>query len=250
MVDVVTGQHGGTVDTTDPRFQVTPDQILVRDAGQQYDAAAIKERLHQGAEQTQSTFTDASHPCAVEDQIVGFDGQPFGLANHDFGRGEHQVTLQFQHHRASAPLTERGQLGGVARAFARDLRSVIGGVYDGRHRHAAGMQGMQAVVRRNLATHRNAARTIAAIIEWWREHRQAKLAGQHRDDTATHATLGRHADLVHPRTRIVVHAARHHHTQHLGHVGTAQRAHAGDGIDAVVGKGRAYHRQITAGDQQ
>ena len=83
-------------------------------------------------------------------------------------------------------------------------------------------------------------------VERRREHADAELAGQHRDHAAGHAALRREPDRVRPLARVVVHAARAHHAQHVLDVRALERPRAGDRVDAAVGERRRHGREVAA----
>ena len=74
-----------------------------------------------------------------------------------------------------------------------------------------------------LAADGDAAYAVAVLVEPRREHADADLSRDDREDAAGDAALRRHADLVGPLAGIIVHAATVHHGQHVVDVVARQR---------------------------
>ena len=76
------------------------------------------------------------------------------------------------------------------------------------------MEEVEVQVGGDLAADLDPADAVAVAVERRREDGDPELAGQHREDAAADAALGRHADVDHPLPRRVVHPAGRHHAQH------------------------------------
>ncbi len=95
----------------------------------------------------------------------------------------------------------------------------------------------------------DAADAVALCVEARRKDAETELSGQHGHDPAAHAALRRHAHVVDPTARKVVHPAGAHDAQHLFDITRLQCHDPGDRIHPVVGQTSADHRQISSRHQ-
>ena len=174
---------------------------------------------------------EVSDALAVEDHRV----DPGDVVDHRseqaLGRAEEQVALELEHRHRVGVLREQGVLVGGAHAVGARLAAVVAAAHDGADLGLE-TQRVQVEVDRHALTHLDAAHAVPAGVEPRREDADAELTGQHGDDTAGDAALRRQPHGVDPLARVVVHAARAHHAEHVLDVAGVEGALAGDRVHA------------------
>ena len=144
------------------------------------------------------------------------------LPNELLGVGEVEVSLELvDHDFVAAGFEGVARLDGTHDRGADAVSRVappdhVGGV-------RPGAVGVQCEVLREPRANRDAAHAVAALVERWREHADAELAGEHRDHPAGDAALRREPNVVCPSTGVVVHPARLHHAEHVLDVAFRER---------------------------
>ena len=119
-----------------------------------------------------------------------------------------------------------------------------------RHRGAAGArEHVQPEIARHLPACRSPPHAVAFGVELRREDADPEAPRDGRNDAAADAALGRHAHVVQPASRVVVHAAGRHHAQDFLGVAGGHRALACRRMHAVVGERRRHVREVAAVDQ-
>ena len=211
-------------------------------------AAVRPQPLGEPAQQLARHRVEPQHPPRVEDEALG----AVEVLDHPAGQalqaGEGQVALQLVDDDAVALAIEQGRLLRAALAPGADLRHPVAAA-DHRARVAAVGQHVQAQLLRQVAADMHAAHAVAARVQQRREHADAELARLDRHDPAADPALGRQADGELPAAGEIVHAAGGHHAQHVADMVGAQRALAGDRVDAAIGERRRHHREVARRDQ-
>src|SRR3954468_10585619 len=95
-----------------------------------------------------------------------------------------------------------------------------------------GGEDVDAELSGDLVTDAGAAHAVAVDVQTGREDADAELARDDGEDAAADAALGRHADLVGPRSRGVVHPARVHDAQQVADALARERPLAGKRVDS------------------
>ena len=181
------------------------------------------ERLGQPVDHRDRGVVDVRDMPEVEDHEVGVFETRDDRAMDLLGSGEEQVTLQLVQRDGAATPGDGFVLGDGADTIGDDLVAPHDASDDGLDSRGRAQQVQLQVTRQPLAR-QHAAHAVAAAVERWREHADGELAGQHGHDAARDAALRGQADVVDPLPRVVVHAARRHHAEHVGHmVGTESR---------------------------
>src|SRR5665811_189632 len=106
------------------------------------------------------------------------------------------------------------------------------------------VKGVELELARDLLADADAAHAVALRIDRRRVDADADLARDHGDDATRDTAFRRHADLIGPFARVIVHAARVHHRQHVTHMLRIEDQMIGDGVPAVIGERRRHDREI------
>ena len=105
---------------------------------------------------------------------------------------------------------------------------------------------MEIPAARERAADADAADAVALAVEPRRKDADAELAGEDGDDAAGDAAFRRHAHVVEPLARVVVHAAGAHDAEHALDVFAADGLLAGERIDAAVGERGGHDGEVAA----
>ena len=182
----------------------------------------------------------------IQDQVSSAVRVRNDIVYDRLGAGEVQVALELVALDPPAALVQGLALFGSAEPIRTQFRSRELQANSG-FPGAGPIQQMKIAVPRKRVTDANAANAVATGVQRRRKNRDAKLAGQDRDDPPAHPALGRHADGVNPFARVIIHAARTHHAQHALDVLAPDRLLAGDWIDSAVRKRRRHDAQVARG---
>ena len=154
-------------------------------------------------------------------ELIGFDALAELIQRLSLGRSSHSARVEL-------------------RAVAFDPNDVTSGIGQ--------VEKMQVQRSRKFVADANPANAVPMRVQRRREHANAELAWENRDDPAGDAALGGHADLVNPFPCIIIHAAGAHHAENAFHVFATDRLGPGDGVDDAVGERGRHDSQIAARD--
>ena len=238
----------GRIDgTPDEHLMERRKRTLVGDVGKEQPASARLHPVVELGDQPPRRLVGIVDAAEIEDEHLRVLGQRVDAAQQPLGRAEEEGALQFEDADACPLLVEDGALVGRAHPLGADDVAAQLAPDDG-----AGIgvvaENVQPEDLGELAADGDAAHAVAVLVEPRREHADADLSRNDRDDAAGDAALRRHADLVGPLAGIIVHAAAVHHGEHIMDVFAWQRLDAGYRIDAAGGKRRRHHGQVGAGD--
>ena len=208
----------------------------------------LREHVAEIREQGRRDGIDLTRPTEVDDDVVDLVGVADDRPHDRLDGREEQVPLQLDHLRASARGGEGVELRRRAAPARRHRRDVVAPA-DRRPVRARRVEEVQREIAGHAPADLHAAGAVAVHVERRREHREAQLAGEHREHATRDAALRGHPDALDPGAGPVVHPAGRHDAEHAVDELGRERALAGHRVLAAVGEGRRHQGDVAAVDE-
>ena len=214
------------------------------EAGEEDDAASLVQAAENVVEEMPSGLVDRDDVAKVEDEAL--HAEAFREGAHDvFGGGEDEIALELEDLDAAALRAEDFVFRQRTDAAGIELRRIEAQADDG-FADAGPIEEMQVPTARERAAHPETAHAVALGIERRRIDADAELAGQDGEDSAGRAAFRRHAHVVEPFARVIVHPASAHHAEDAFDEFAADGLFPGERIDAAIGQRGGHGGQVAA----